>query len=273
MLQEFKNHINDSFSFLKESKILIAISGGIDSVVLSHLAHQTGLNFALCHCNFQLRGEESDEDEVFVKELAKKLNVTVFTTNFDTNQYAKEQKLSTQVAARNLRYKWFDQLLQKHQFEVVLTAHNSNDNIETFLINATRGTGLEGLTGIPPINGNIIRPLLPFSRKDIETFAHENQIVWREDSSNNSDKYVRNKIRHQVIPILEEINPQLLETFSRTLQNLQESSEIVNDRIQDISKEMIRQENELIKLDVSKLEDIHHKKSLPISIAQTIWFY
>ena len=156
MLAAFKKHIQQNFPFLESGKLLIAISGGIDSVVLTHLAHKLKLDFSLCHCNFQLRGSESDDDETFVKDLAKGLHVNIFTTSFETEKYAEENNLSIQVAARGLRYDWFYELIENNQYNYVLTAHNTNDNLETFLINLTRGTGLEGLTGIPPINNKSI---------------------------------------------------------------------------------------------------------------------
>ena len=192
MLQlEFQEkHIDADFPFLKDKKLLIAISGGVDSVVLTHLLHQLKFDVSLAHCNFQLREEESDKDENFVIELGRKLSLNTITTSFDTQQFSKENKLSTQVAARELRYNWFEELIEKYQFDYVLTAHHADDNLETFLINLTRGTGLEGLTGIPVVNGNIVRPLLSFSREEILKFAKENSIDWREDKSNSETKYL-----------------------------------------------------------------------------------
>jgi len=237
VLKDFKNHIENKLFFLKESKLLIAISGGIDSVILAHLSHKLGLNIALAHCNFNLRGDESDADETFVLELAEYLDLEVFIQSFDTNLYAKEHKRSIQMAARELRYNWFKELAEQLKFDYILTAHHADDNLETFLINFTRGTGLEGLTGIPEINEKFVRPLLPFSSLDIEFYAKENKIKWREDSSNKSVKYLRNKLRHEVIPILKEINPSLLQSFQSTLSNLSDTADIVEDKISDLIKE------------------------------------
>tara|TARA_R110002049_G_scaffold248695_4_gene423165 strand:+ start:1252 stop:2562 length:1311 start_codon:yes stop_codon:yes gene_type:complete len=231
MFEQFKQHLESRLPFLKKSKLLIAISGGIDSVVLTHLCHKLRLNVALAHCNFNLRGDESDADETFVLELAENLDLEVFIQNFDTNLYAKEHKRSIQMAARELRYNWFEELAEQLKFDYTLTAHHADDNLETFLINFTRGTGLEGLTGIPEVNGKFVRPLLPFSSLDIENFAKENNIKWRDDSSNKSVKYLRNKLRHEVVPILKEINPGLLQSFQSTLNNLNDSSSIVADSI------------------------------------------
>jgi len=255
MLQKLSNIITENFPFLKDKKLLIAISGGIDSVVLTHLLSTLNFDISLAHCNFNLRGKESDLDEIFVKELAQKLDAKCFTTSFETVKIAKEQKESTQVAARNLRYTWFQEIVKEQHFDAVLTAHHADDNLETFLINLTRGSGLDGFTGIPEINGNIVRPFLRFSREEVQHFAKENNISWREDRSNASTKYIRNKIRHKVLPVLKEINPSLLETFSKTLENLQESKQLVTDRIEAVSKNIMQS------LEVSKDE-----KSFTINI-------
>ncbi|WP_346881601.1 tRNA lysidine(34) synthetase TilS [uncultured Algibacter sp.] len=239
MLELFKNHIDQNLTFLKESKILIAISGGIDSVVLTHLCHKSGLNIALAHCNFNLRNKESDGDEAFVDQLASQLDLEVFIEHFDTTQYAKDFKCSIQMAARELRYNWFNELAEQLKFDYVLTAHHADDNLETFLINLTRGTGLEGLTGIPEINEKFVRPLLPFSTDVIKTFALEHAITWREDSSNASVKYLRNKLRHEVIPILKDINPSLLASFQSTLNHLNATADIVEESTNTVLKRAI----------------------------------
>ena len=254
MLIEFQKHINLKFPFLKDAKLLIAISGGIDSVVLTQLLHQLNFDISLAHCNFKLRENESDLDEAFVKELAADLNIDCHTISFDTNSYAKEKKISTQMAARDLRYHWFDNLLKENNYNWVLTAHQKNDVLETFLINFTRGTGLEGLTGIPEINKNTIRPLLVFTRNDIENFAKKNAILWREDKSNASTKYLRNKIRHEVIPILKEINPSLMDSFDNTLEHLKGSQEIVKDTIETFKTEATIFENDILKIDIKKIK-------------------
>ena len=253
MLQQLATHINTNFSFLKEKKLLIAISGGIDSVVLTHLLQQLNYNISLAHCNFQLRDEESNLDELFIKNLGTELNIPVFSIQFETTKYSKENKLSTQLAARKLRYDWFNQLIEEHNFDYVLTAHHADDNLETFLINLTRGTGLEGLTGIPTVNKNIVRPLLIFSRKEIESYAVNNKITWREDASNSETKYLRNKIRHQIVPILKELNPNFLKTHAKTTDFLKQSQQIVNHKIQQVANNLIIKEGDLIKINILKL--------------------
>ncbi|WBX73437.1 tRNA lysidine(34) synthetase TilS [Tenacibaculum pacificus] len=253
MLQQLAKHIDTNFSFLKEKKLLIAISGGIDSVVLTHLLKQLNHTISLAHCNFQLRNDQSNLDEESVKKLGKTLNITVFSTRFETSKYASENKLSTQLAARKLRYDWFDELIKKHDFDYVLTGHHADDNLETVLINLTRGTGLDGLTGIPPVNGKIVRPLLIFSREQIEEFALKNDIKWREDASNSEIKYVRNKIRHQVIPVLKELNPSLLKAHHKTTDFLKQSQQIIVDKMEEVSAKIISKDNDLLKINISEL--------------------
>ena len=266
MLQKLSNIITENFPFLKDKRLLIAISGGIDSVVLTHLLSTLNFDISLAHCNFNLRGKESDLDEIFVKELAKKLDIKCFTTSFETDKIAKEQKESTQVTARNLRYTWFQEIIKEQHFDAVLTAHHADDNLETFLINLTRGSGLDGFTGIPEINGNIVRPFLKFSREEVLQFARENNISWREDQSNASTKYIRNKIRHKVLPVLKEINPSLLETFSKTLENLQESKQLVADRIEAVSKDIMQslevsKDEKSFTINIEKIQELSNPKA------------
>lgn len=241
MIRAFNQHINTNLPFLKSKKLLVAISGGIDSVVLTHLLFRAKLNISLAHCNFSLRGKESNKDERFILQLGKTLNIPAYSITFNTNSYAKEKGISTQMAARDLRYNWFKQLCKKQKLDYVITAHHKDDEIETFIINLTRGTGLDGLKGITAINNNIVRPLLPFSQEEILIYATKNKLQWREDSSNSSIKYIRNKIRHKVVPILKEINPNLLNSFSNTLDYLNDSRQIISDRIEQVSKNIITQ--------------------------------
>ncbi|MEZ4838588.1 tRNA lysidine(34) synthetase TilS [Flavobacterium sp.] len=256
MLLKFQNHLSAQFPFLQEAKILIAVSGGLDSMVLLDLISKTNIEFGVAHCNFQLRGDESDEDEDFVKSYCKENYVPGFFQKFDTKQFVEDKKVSIQVAARKLRYEWFYELLVTENFDFVATAHHLDDQLETFLINFSRGTGLDGLTGIPSQNDKIIRPLLIFSRAEIETFASENQLKWREDSSNASDKYVRNKIRHHVVPILKELNLSFLASFETTLQHLNQAQSLVDDAsrivyrkvVKDIDNQKIIDLDELLQL-------------------------
>lgn len=229
MQSKFQHHIEQHFSFLKNKKILLTISGGIDSVVLAYLSVNCHLDIALAHCNFHLRGKESEGDQHFVEALAEQLALPLYVEHFDTLKYAKKHQLSVQLAARKLRYDWFEELCQSLGYAYIFTAHHANDSLETYLINTIRGTGIEGLTGIPQQNGNIIRPLLPFSRKNIQAYAHTHGISWREDSSNAATKYLRNKIRHTIVPVFEKENPGLLSSFLQTQANLQDSLALLSE--------------------------------------------
>jgi tRNA(Ile)-lysidine synthase len=260
MLEKFTKNISENFAFLQKSRFCIAVSGGIDSMVLVNLCHQLKLDFAVAHCNFQLRGDESDQDEHFVKLQTEIVKIPIFIQKFDTKSFAKQQKLSIQLVARKLRYEWFNTLLLNNDFDYILTAHHLDDSLETVLINFTRGTGLEGLTGIPKHNGNIVRPLLPFSRNEIEDFAIANSIEWREDSSNKSDNYLRNKLRHKIIPVLKELNSSLLDSFENTISNLQQSQALVNDASQMVYKQVVS-EQDTIKIDISKLTAFQNYKA------------
>lgn len=228
MLQAFQNHLKQHFSFLFEANIGLAISGGVDSVVLCHLCKQIGVSVTLLHCNFQLRGKDSDADQKFVSKLAEDYHFPFWTTNFDTQSYKIHHKLSTQLAARELRYQWFEKMAKKCQLDYILTAHHLNDSLETFLINLSRGTGLEGLTGIPEKQQIYLRPLLPFSKVQILAYAKNNNLQWREDVSNKSTDYLRNKIRHQIIPELEEISSNLMSNFSTTIDYLKQNKQLVD---------------------------------------------
>ncbi|MEM9679189.1 MAG: tRNA lysidine(34) synthetase TilS [Bacteroidota bacterium] len=244
MLDQFKSSIQKELSFLEGKRLLIAISGGVDSMVLTYLCHNQNLHITLAHCNFNLRGAESDADEAFVIELGEQLGVEVFTQGFDTSAYAESHKLSIQMAARELRYDWFQDLAHELHFDYILTAHHADDNLETFLINFLRGTGLNGLTGIPQVQGNVVRPLLSFSRNAIDAYAMSNQLQWREDSSNTSRKYLRNKLRHEVVPILKKINPELLQSFQQTISNLSDTADIVTESLKAVSKRAITSSDE-----------------------------
>ena len=262
MLIQLQDHINTKLSFLKSSKLLIAISGGIDSVVLTHLCYKMGLNIALAHCNFNLRGKESDADEDFVLQLAEDLEFEVFIESFETKSFAEDEKLSIQMAARALRYHWFSELSEQLHFDYILTAHHADDNLETFFINLSRGTGLDGLLGIPVLNNNIVRPLLNFSREDIENYAREHKLVWREDSSNDSTKYLRNKLRHDVIPIFKEINPHFLQNFAKTQIFLNDSKCIIEDKISEVSDIVVKPIDEYtMALNINEIKKLSHPKA------------
>lgn len=254
MLHAFEQHLETHFGFLKSSRLLLAISGGLDSVVLANLGYKLKLDMAWAHCNFNLRANESDGDEAFVSGLAKKHGIELHIAHFDTHSYAQKEGCSIQMAARKLRYDWFDELANRWHYDYILTAHHADDNLETVLINLIRGTGLDGLTGIPETSHKIVRPLLPFSREALETYAVAQGLTWREDSSNASTKYLRNKLRHEVIPIFKTINPQLLQSFQTTLANLQESQLLISDYTADFRKEIVQEVDGQIKLKVAAIK-------------------
>lgn len=261
MLQQFQNHIQSQFPFLKESRFFIAVSGGIDSMVLVDLFRKLNYNFSILHCNFQLRSLESEAETQFLRDFCRANQIHYILRYFDTNEYAEEHKLSTQLAARELRYNWFQEKLKKNNYQYLLTAHHADDNLETFIINLSRGTGLEGLTGIPSQNDYILRPLIPFSREEILAYAKENKIDWKEDSSNASDKYLRNKIRHQLVPVLKELHPTFLENFQKTQDFLKESQSLIEDEVNSKYK-IIVQDEELKKvISIEKLIQLQNWKT------------
>jgi tRNA(Ile)-lysidine synthase len=253
MRQKFQDHIAQHFPEVSGKKILLAISGGVDSMVLLHLCQEAKLDIAVAHCNFQLRAAESDGDEALVTNYCQQHAIPLYIERWDTATVAKEHHLSIQMAARNLRYDWFTQLVEEHHFDLVCTAHHLDDSLETFLINLTRGSGIEGLVGIPQKKGVFRRPLLGFSRSEIETFAQNEDLKWREDSSNASTKYLRNKLRHEVIPILKEINPSLLTSFDATVSHLKQTQTIAQEAASQVFQKISTQHKDHVALDCDAL--------------------
>ncbi|MGB5497427.1 MAG: tRNA lysidine(34) synthetase TilS, partial [Maribacter sp.] len=239
-----------------QDKFLLACSGGLDSVVLAHLCSRCGLDFSLAHCNFKLRGKESAKDEKFVQELAKKLGSPFFSKNFETLDYAHEQKISVQMAARDLRYEWFNELMQQNNINTLVTAHHADDNLETFMINLSRGTGIKGLTGIPSHTGNIARPLLPFTRMQLLEFATSSNLVWREDQSNAETKYLRNKIRHEIVPLLKELHPTFLTNFTETQEYLQQIADIADNHISQLKEDIFQEDGEVTRIKIESLQSL-----------------
>jgi len=261
LTDRFENHIHTVFPYIKGKKLLLAISGGIDSVVLADLLLQNDYDFALAHCNFQLRGTDSDKDEAFVKDFAQKRNIPVFTVKFDTKKTASERKISTQVAARELRYEWFENIRKEHQYNFILTAHHADDNLETVLINLLRGTGLEGLTGIPERNKNIIRPLLPFTREEIKNYAEKKELKWREDLSNFEDKYTRNKIRHHILPVFKELNSGFDNSFVQTLSHLKGAQSILKETVKKAQCRIFNKtDKDAYQMDIKKIKRLKNTK-------------
>jgi len=262
VLKEFESNIIKSGLFSKKEHLLLAMSGGIDSVVLAHLLKESEFNFSIVHCNFRLRGKDSKADEAFCMELAKQLGVQIYARSFDTKKYCIENKMNVQLAARKLRYDWFKDLIDKHKLDYLLTAHHANDVVETFFINVLRGTGIKGLKGIPLKQGRIVRPLLNFSREEIEAYAKLKKITFRLDKSNLEDKYERNFIRMNVIPLLKKINPKLEDTFVKNTANLSQEAGIVADFLEERAANLITQTPEFVFISKKKLLKEKYKSSV-----------
>jgi tRNA(Ile)-lysidine synthase len=234
--KKFVEFIDKNSLFRFNGTLLAAVSGGMDSVLMVHLLQSSGYKFAIAHCNFQLRGTEADADQQFCKQLAQQLNVAFHTINFDTQNHATENKMSIQMAARELRYQWFEQLRQQFNYTAIALAHHQNDTIETILLNLVRGTGIAGLHGILPKNGHLVRPLLFLSRHEIAQLVKTNGYLYVEDSSNSSTKYARNKLRHEVIPKLQELNPSLEKTFESNLKHFRDLESLLELRLAELKE-------------------------------------
>ncbi|UZR94351.1 tRNA lysidine(34) synthetase TilS [Chondrinema litorale] len=243
-LQSFKEHITVNKLFKPTSKVLITISGGVDSVVMTKLFFDAGFKFELAHCNFQLRGKDSEKDAEFVRNIAERYNVGFHIVRFETEKFANENQLSTQMAARELRYSWFKEIRKNFDFDCIATAHHANDQLETMLSNLSRGTGLSGLKGMPTDKNGFIRPMIFASKKDILDYAKLHKIKWREDSSNVSEKYKRNLIRRKVVPVLEQINPALVNQLIFTTERLSEAEKIVENAYVEFEKNAIEKIND-----------------------------
>lgn len=262
MLKQFEVNIHKNTLFSKADKLLVAFSGGVDSVVLSDLLHKAGYQFDLAHCNFQLRGDEANDDTAFCKSYANSINATCHVTYFNTKDYALKNKLSIQMAARDLRYTWFKHLIAEHHYTYILTAHHANDNIETLFVNLIRGTGIKGLQGIPEKQNNIVRPLLFATKEAIKQYSLINKLSYREDSSNQEVKYKRNFIRHQIVPELKKLNPALEETITTSIHFFKQSSEIVSQFADLKFKEICKEENNQLFIDIKLLLCEKQKETL-----------
>ena len=251
--------LNDFIAFIKRENLLfqtsqnlLAVSGGVDSMVMMELFHRAGFSFDIAHANFQLRGDESDRDEAFVRKLADKYMVKVYVKHFETAKFARSNKVSIQVAARQLRYEWFDELLVENGYDQVVTAHHLDDQVETFLINLTRGTGIAGLHGIPVRQGKIIRPMMFTGRKEIEAYASTKNLDFVQDSTNLSVKYTRNRIRHKVIPQLEKISPNFRQELTQTIGFIRDAEIIYRQSIGEKRKEIFSEKGDSIFIKADK---------------------
>ena len=256
MVNKFQSFIQENRLCSQTDRILLAVSGGIDSVVMAKLFNQTGYYCGIAHCNFNLRGEESYQDQIFVQHLAEELSIPFFVTYFNTEEYAENNHISIQMAARQLRYEWFEELRVEQGFDYIATAHNKNDEAETFFINLSRGTGIRGLTGIQVKTGTIIRPILFLERDEIVEYAESADLKWRDDSSNSLTKYSRNKIRQNIIPVFKDMNPSFLQTMKENMTRLKEIEDIYLHSLEKVKKEIIYRDKEITLIPVNEIKKL-----------------
>ena len=253
LLDGFEKYIEENELFTHDDKILLTVSGGVDSMVMMALTAAAGYKFGVAHCNFQLRGKESDEDELLVEHEAKRLGVEFYNKRFDTVGEMERTGESMEMAARRLRYAWFRELCDEHGYNAIAIAHHSNDSIETFFINMLRGTGLRGLTGITTQVGRLVRPMMFATRKDIHDYAVAHRIPFREDSSNRSTKYLRNKVRIGLVPMLKEINPQFTTIMRRNIARLSQAQDFINSAMDIVKGESLEHNGDIHTLRVGKI--------------------
>ena len=258
MLTAFKNFISRQDLFDPTDRILLAVSGGLDSMVMLNLFQEAGYRMGVAHCNFQLRGDASDEDEEFVRQYCGRFKIEFFSQRFSTKNYAEEAHLSIQMAAREQRYTWFGEVMEEKKYHWLATAHHLDDNLETVLLRWTKGAGLDQLTGIPRKNGKVIRPLLFATREVILNYANEHKIAWREDESNATDDYQRNFIRHQIIPRLKEINPSLEVAFGNSLDKMKGAHELMERGLGQLKDTITKTEGQRFMIDKTLLMLLHH---------------
>ena len=254
MLGQFQAYINRYHLIAEGDRLVLALSGGIDSMVLANLLLKMKVDFAVAHCNFHLRGKESDGDERFVREYAEKSGIQCYVKYFDTEQYAAEQGVSIEMAARDLRYAWFEELRQQLGYDKIAVAHHADDQAETFFINLLRGAGLRGLKGMQPQNGVIIRPLLWASREQIHQYAVENQITWREDHTNAETIYLRNKIRNQLLPVFDELHPEARQGLYKSLEHLSSENELYRELLKEKLSQIVKKEDGVQSFPIDSVE-------------------
>ena len=268
----FLDYCEQNALFGPGSNILAAVSGGMDSVLMVHFLKAAGLKFGIAHCNFQLRGDEALRDQEFCKYLAESLQVPFHTINFDTYQHAANNKISIQMAARELRYQWFNTLSNEFSYQPIALAHHQNDAIETILLNLVRGTGIAGLHGILPKNGNLVRPLLFLKREEIAEIIDEYKLAYVEDSSNSSVKYARNKLRAEVIPKLKELNPSLEKTFENNLKHFRELEILLNSTVAKLKRSLFQHSNDETFLLIDDVKALHPARLLLFKLLQEYGF-
>ncbi|RZK41480.1 MAG: tRNA lysidine(34) synthetase TilS [Pedobacter sp.] len=271
-IANFIKHIEEHVLFTKDDHVLLAVSGGKDSVLMAQLFKLADFKFSIAHCNFNLRGDESQRDEHFVKLLASTLDVPFHVIHFDTKVYAKENRLSTQMAARHLRYQWFEEIRTEFAYNYIAVAHHQNDSVETILLNLVRGTGISGLHGIQPRREKLVRPLLFLSSNQIENLIEENGIDFVEDSSNNSSNYARNSIRHNVVPVLKQINPNLEETFAKNAARFLETEQLLFQIVAQTRVMICEEKNGSAYFSIEKIKTLYPQKLLTFELLRPYHF-
>ena len=267
----FSFDIEKSYPQLKNNISLLAVSGGVDSIVLAHLFSKTKFKFIIAHCNYGLRNKESENDSFLVKKIANSYNVDFFIKKLDTLQYSKKNKCSIQMAAREIRYNWFEELLIENNISNIVTGHHLNDQLETFLINLGRGSGIEGLIGIPE-SSRLVRPLLKFTKEEISNYAEQNKLKWNEDKSNLKNDYLRNSIRNLVVPELKKIMPDIEQNFKKTIYHIGSANTALNNQIGLFKKTFFKQTQTGIKIKLNDLEKIKPKEFFLHSIFKEYGF-
>ena len=250
----FEEYVASHNLFTHDDRLLLTVSGGVDSMVMLSLFHEAGYRFGVAHCNFCLRGVEGDEDEMLVREAAERLGVPFYNQRFDTKGEMERTGESMEMAARRLRYQWFNQLCEEEGYAAIVVAHHADDSVETFFINLLRGTGLRGLTGISTQVGRVVRPLLFATRKEILEYAVAHRITYREDSSNRSTKYLRNKIRLGLVPRIREINPKFTALMRRNIGRLTDAQKFISVAIEHIRRQAVTEENGVVRIYLDRID-------------------
>ncbi len=272
MLDKVQKYISENSLFTKKDKLLVGLSGGSDSVTLCYTLKQLGYNFSVAHCNFKLRAKDSDDDEKFVINLSQKLNIKCYITHFNTTEYASVNKYSIEQAARKLRYNWFEEIRSKHSYNYILTAHHSDDKIESFFLNLTAGTGIKGMRSIKPKNGNVIRPFLCINSSEIKEWCKQNHIKYRTDKTNKDINFKRNFIRHKIISLFEKLNP----SFSNTMQNnfliYNDLEQIYQQFIETAIPKIVNSSEKQIRISIDNLLNMPASRSILFEILSTYGF-
>lgn len=271
-LKKVRQFIDSNQLLIDNDRILVGVSGGADSVVLLHILLKLGFECVVAHCNFHLRGEESMRDELFVEKLAEKYKLIYKKTDFDTVRFAKSNKISIEMAAREMRYAWFKKLAPENKCQTIATAHHTDDSIETLLLNMIRGTGLKGLTGIEPRNGDIVRPVLCCTRSEIEQYAQKNKLEYITDSTNLANEYSRNKIRNLILPMMADINPSVKQSLAENISRFRGSWKIYSEKIAEIEAHITFNKENQTFVDIDKLKLQSDPKTVLFEILQKYQF-